>query len=105
MSTQDEFEDLEADNDQGPCLHCYLWAAIEQYHDDTGRIDPQTGEQVWESQFVICSLLEVVAQFIAAHPPSEHRRILTGAAKHLGQAVAEFHARGQHPRIGPNRKH
>lgn len=88
-----------------PCLLCYLWAAIEQYHDDSGRIDPTTGEQIWETQFIIVHLMDVVAQFIAAHPPQDHRRIMTEVAKYLGRTVPEFHDSGTHPRLGPSRKH
>ena len=106
MKQIDDAPELEPANDEEhTCLHCYLWAAIEQYHDDTDQIDPNTGQQIWEANSIVAHLIDVAAQIIAAHPRHEHDQILTEATNYFRERVAEFHEKGLHPQVGPDPRH
>lgn len=81
-----------------PCLHCYVWDAINQYFRDTHQVDPETGGLLYDERYIYGNLGSVLAEVMAALPNRPRRKeAIEVFNKHLKSEITKKIATGCHP--------
>lgn len=84
--------------DDKPCLHCYLWDALNRYCQDAGEMH-HDGHPIYDEIEILRAVCCFTAEFIAANPdPKSRRNRIAALMSGIESQVEDRVSSGAHPK-------